>query len=85
MSEQVDGIRMRLDKYLCELNLGTRSQVKKDIKAGLVSVNGVTVLCPEKHVQAKEDSISYKGQPCCINRREWCLPQRTGMTARFLT
>ena len=64
MSEQVDGIRMRLDKYLCELNLGTRSQVKKDIKAGLVSVNGVTVLCPEKHVQAKEDSISYKGQPC---------------------
>ena len=64
MSEQVDGIRMRLDKYLCELNLGTRSQVKKDIKAGLVSVNGVTALCPEKHVQAKVDSISYKGQPC---------------------
>ena len=27
---------MRLDKYLCELNLGTRSQVNKDIKAGLV-------------------------------------------------
>lgn len=55
---------MRLDRFLCELNLGTRSQVKKEIKAGLVSVNGVTVLRPEEQVREAADLVCYKGQPC---------------------
>ena len=55
---------MRLDRFLCELNLGTRSRVKKEIKAGLVSVNGVTVLRPEEHVREAADLVCYKGQPC---------------------
>ena len=33
---------MRLDKYLCEAGLGTRSQVKKLLKSGVVTVNGQT-------------------------------------------
>ena len=55
---------MRLDRFLCELNLGTRTQVKKEIKAGLVSVNGVTVLRPEEQVREAADLVCYKGQPC---------------------
>ncbi len=55
---------MRLDRLLCELNLGTRTQVKKEIKAGLVSVNGVTVLRPEEQVREAADLVCYKGQPC---------------------
>ena len=55
---------MRLDRLLCELNLGTRSQVKKEIKAGLVSVNGVTVLRPEEQVREAAGLVCYKGQPC---------------------
>lgn len=53
-----------MDRLLCELNLGTRSQVKKEIKAGLVSVNGVTVLRPEEQVREAADLVCYKGQPC---------------------
>ena len=55
---------MRLDRFLCELNLGTRSRVKKEIKAGLVSVNGVTVLRPEEQIREAADLVCYKGQPC---------------------
>lgn len=55
---------MRLDRFLCELNLGTITQVKKEIKAGLVSVNGVTVLRPEEQVREAADLVCYKGQPC---------------------
>lgn len=55
---------MRLDRYLCELNLGTRSQVKKEIKAGLVSVNEVTVRSPEEQIRPAADHVCYKGQPC---------------------
>ena len=55
---------MRLDRFLCELNLGTRSRVKKEIKAGLVSVNGVTVLRSEEQIREAADLVCYKGQPC---------------------
>ena len=34
---------MRLDKFLCDMQLGTRSQVKAYIKKGTVSVNGTVV------------------------------------------
>ena len=34
---------IRLDKYLCEMEVGTRSQVKDIIKKGQVSVNGKVV------------------------------------------
>lgn len=55
---------MRLDKFLRDCRLGTRSQVKKDIKAGLVTVNDVKVLKPEQHIDVHTDCIFYKGQQC---------------------
>ena len=55
---------MRLDKFLCDCNLGTRSQIKKDIKAGLVTVNDHAVRRPEQHIDEKEDKVCYKGQFC---------------------
>ena len=59
---------MRLDKYLCDCNLGTRSQIKKDIKAGLVTVNDVKALKPEQHIDESKDCICYKGQPCVYEK-----------------
>ena len=38
---------MRLDKFLCELGIGTRSEVKNKIKNGLVQVEGVNKVTPE--------------------------------------
>ena len=32
--------QIRLDKFLCDLNIGTRSEVKKLLKTGMVTVNG---------------------------------------------
>ncbi|MBD5488170.1 MAG: rRNA pseudouridine synthase [Lachnospiraceae bacterium] len=55
---------MRLDKFLCDCNLGTRSQIKKDIKAGLVTVNAHAVRRPEQHIDEKADKVYYKGQFC---------------------
>ncbi|MBR5316998.1 MAG: 16S rRNA pseudouridine(516) synthase, partial [Lachnospiraceae bacterium] len=34
---------MRLDKFLTELGIGTRSEVKKILKTGQVTVNGIPV------------------------------------------
>lgn len=59
---------IRLDKFLCDCNLGTRSQIKKDIKSGQVSVNGNTERRPEQKVNEKEDIISYRGQLCAYEK-----------------
>ncbi len=55
---------MRLDRFLCDCGLGTRSRIKKDIRAGLVTVNGACVKSPEQHVNENSDRICYNGQPC---------------------
>ena len=38
---------IRLDKYLADMGLGTRTEVKRDIKKGRISVNGEIVKSPE--------------------------------------
>ena len=64
---------MRLDKFLCDRNLGTRSQVKKDIKAGLVLVNNSRVLQPERQIEEERDLICYKGQLCTYEKYVYYL------------
>lgn len=52
---------MRLDKFLCEMNMGTRSQVKACIRKGLVTVNGVPVKTPELKVEPGKDTVLFQG------------------------
>ncbi|MEI3525958.1 MAG: S4 domain-containing protein [Eubacteriales bacterium] len=41
---------MRLDKYLCEAGYGTRSEVKKLLRSGVVTVNGEKITKPETKI-----------------------------------
>jgi len=54
---------MRLDRYLCELNTGTRSQVREFIKKGLVSVNGQVIRLPDRKIEEQKDQVSFQGRP----------------------
>lgn len=54
-------LQKRLDKYLCDLNIGTRSQVKAYIQKGLVTVNNEIVKKPEYKV-TDTDNVCYQGQ-----------------------
>lgn len=51
---------MRLDKFLCECNIGTRSEVKKLISKRVVSVNGLIVKSPDFHVDENQDEIKVQ-------------------------
>lgn len=53
---------LRLDKYLAELGVGTRSEVKKLIKAKLITVNGVTAQKPEMKVDEQTDEVCLRGE-----------------------
>ena len=52
---------MRLDKFLCELGIGTRSDVKNKIKNGLVQVEGVNKVTPEYKLDIEKDKVYYNG------------------------
>ncbi len=54
-------MQKRLDKFLCDLNIGTRSQVKSFIQKGLVTVNDEIIKKPEYKV-SDADSVCYQGQ-----------------------
>lgn len=53
---------MRLDKYLSEMGIGTRSELKKEIKSGNVAVDGLIVKDPGTSVSAGS-SVVFKGRP----------------------
>lgn len=52
---------MRLDKYLAQMSMGTRSEVKKFIKSGRVFVNGALASGPEQKV-TEEDDVEFDGE-----------------------
>lgn len=55
-------MKLRLDKYLAEMNLGTRSEVKKLITKGQIQVNGAIVKKPELKLDLTSDRVQYQGQ-----------------------
>ena len=54
--------KQRIDKVLASSGYGSRKEVKKLIKEGLVSVNGHVVSDPGLLVNPSEDQISVSGQ-----------------------
>ena len=53
---------MRLDRFLCERNTGTRSQVREYIKKGLVSVNGQVIRQADHKIDEQEDQVAFQGK-----------------------
>ena len=57
-----DGMKkLRLDKYLADMQAGTRSEVKRMIRKGRVCLNGETVRSPEQKVDPGEDTVTLDG------------------------
>ena len=54
---------MRIDKFLADCGIGTRSEVKKYIKAKQITVNGVCAAKPEQKIDGNADIVCFKGEP----------------------
>lgn len=55
-------MKIRLDKYLTEMSVGSRSEVKKAIIKGLTEVNGETVKKPEQKIDLALDQVCFQGR-----------------------
>jgi len=64
---------MRLDKYLCEMNTGTRSQVRDFIRKGFVTVNGETVKAADYRLNEQKDSVTLGGKTINYRKFVWYM------------
>ncbi len=55
-------MKLRIDKLLGNLGYGTRSQLKKEIKTGCLTVNSITVKDSSIIVDTDVDQITYHGE-----------------------
>ncbi len=64
---------MRLDKFLTELGIGTRSEVKKILKTGQVTVNGIPAKKPEEKIDELKDIVAYQGKVLTYEQFEYYM------------
>lgn len=55
--------RLRLDKYLADMGIGTRSETKDYIRRGRVCVNGETIRTGDMKINCDEDLVTFDQKP----------------------
>lgn len=56
------GVPVRLDKYLADMEIGTRSEVKGYIRKGRVQVDGVVIKEPECKIDSQSNFVCFDNQ-----------------------
>ena len=69
---------MRLDKYLADMGIGTRSEVKQYIRKRLVTVNGALPAGAQQKVEPGHDQILYRGEPVSYVQYEYFMLNKPG-------
>lgn len=64
---------MRLDKFLCEMGVGTRSEVKTYLKKGQVTVNGEIIKKPETKIDENNAVVCFQGQELIFEAVQYFL------------
>lgn len=55
-------MKLRIDKMLSNVGLGTRKQIKQDAKNGLITINDITVKDSSKIIDTEKDVVKHKGE-----------------------
>ena len=63
----------RLDKYLADAGIGTRTEVKSYIKKGFVTVNGEIAKKPDIKITPETDTITFQNAPICLSEFEYYI------------
>lgn len=64
---------IRLDKYLADMGIGTRSEVKKDIRKGLVKVDGEVIRVIDLKIDPEQCTVTYAGDPVAYAAYEYYM------------
>ena len=64
---------MRLDKFLADSGVGSRAEVKKQIRWGKVVVDGKTIRMPEFKLDETNAQVFYKGEPVTYQKFKYIM------------
>ena len=64
---------IRIDKFLCDMEIGSRSQVKDYIKKGQVAVNGVVVKSADSKIDENRDEVTFQGRVLSFQKFHYYL------------
>ena len=75
-------MRLRLDKYLADMGLGSRTEVKQLIRGGLIFVNGQRIRKPEAKVDTDADTVEMNHERIAYVPFEyWMLNKPAGVVS----
>lgn len=66
-------MKIRLDKYLTDMGCGTRSEIKKYIRSGNVTVNSIVVKHPEQKIDTGIDHVKLNGRVISYSTYEYYM------------
>ncbi len=69
----MDVIMIRLDKYLADMSIGTRTEVKKLIRQGKVAVDGQVIKNPDVKINMNTQSVSCNGYEVTYETYEYYM------------
>lgn len=76
------GKLLRLDKYLADMQVGTRTEVKQMIKKGQVTVDGAKALKPDIKIDADSADVAVNGQKVgYVEYEYWMLHKPAGVVS----
>ena len=76
------GKMLRLDKYLADMQVGSRTEVKQMIKKGQVTVDGAKALKPEQKIDIDKTEVIVNGQRIGYAEYEyWMLHKPAGVVS----
>ena len=64
---------IRLDKYLADMGVGTRSELKKIIRSGRVTIDGETAKKPEEKVDPDTQNVMFDGKLISYSKYEYYM------------
>lgn len=69
---------LRLDKYLADMQVGTRTEVKQLIKKGQVSVDGEIAKKPEQKIDSSQAQVIVQGERVGYTEMEYWMLHKPG-------
>ena len=69
----MDVIMIRLDKYLADMGIGTRTEVKKLIRQGKVKIGDAVVKVPEQKIDTATQKVFCEGQEVGYEEYEYYM------------
>ncbi|MFT4143899.1 MAG: pseudouridine synthase [Mobilitalea sp.] len=74
--------QLRLDKYLADMGVGTRSEIKNYIRKGRVKIDGVVCNKPEQKVTFEQDNIYFDDKKISyVNYEYYMLNKPAGVVS----